>query len=105
MNILLTIIAIGIITFSIRLSFIVFFEHMDVPPKLQRALRFVPPAVFSAIIFPELFIRDSGLDISLNNPRLFAGVIAAFIAWRTKSVVLTILAGMASLLIIQALLG
>ena len=104
MNIWLVFIVTGIITYAIRLSFIILFEHKDIPPTLQRWLRYVPPAVFAAIIFPEIFIRDGSVVISPGNPRLVAGLIAALVAWRTKNVLLTILIGMASLLIIQLIL-
>lgn len=104
MNIWLVLIVTGIITYAIRLSFIILFEHKDIPPTLQRWLRYVPPAVFAAIIFPEIFIRDGSVVISPGNPRLVAGLIAALVAWRTKNVLLTILIGMASLLIIQLIL-
>ena len=104
MNIWLVLIVTGIITYAIRLSFIILFEHKDIPPTLQRWLRYVPPAVFAAIIFPEIFIRDGSVVISPGNPRLVAGLIAAFVAWRTKNVLLTILIGMASLLMIQLIL-
>lgn len=94
----------GLITYAIRLSFIVFFDKKDIPPALQRWLRYVPPAVFAAIIFPEVFVRDGSIDLSFGNPRLIAGIVAALVAWRTKNVLLTILAGMVSLLIIQYLI-
>jgi branched-subunit amino acid transport protein len=68
-------------------------------------LRFVPPAVLTAIIFPELLLPNGTLDISLGNERLLAGLIAALVAWRSGNIVATIIAGMAALLIIQALGG
>ena len=94
----------GLITYGIRLSFIQLFGKIEVPLWLGRALRFVPPAVLSAIIFPELLMPSGTLDISLGNLRLLAGILAGLIAWRTKNVVLTIAAGMAALLLLQALI-
>jgi branched-subunit amino acid transport protein len=104
MNIWLVIGITGLITFAIRLSFIVFFDKKDYPAALQRWLRYVPAAVFAAIIFPEVFVREGSIDISYGNPRMIAGFLAALVAWRTKNVLLTILAGMVSLLIIQYLI-
>jgi branched-subunit amino acid transport protein len=101
MSIWLVIILTGVITYAIRLSFIVLFEHREVPPSLQRWLKYVPPAVFAAIVFPEIFVQNGSIEISLYNPRLIAGLIAIIVAWRTKNVLLTILTGMAVLLIIQ----
>jgi branched-subunit amino acid transport protein len=104
MNVWLTILGAGIITFAIRLSLIALMGRVEVPPLIQRALRFVPPAVLSAIIFPELLMRNGALDASLGNTRLLAGVLAALVAWRTKNVLLTIGVGMAALWILQVVI-
>jgi branched-subunit amino acid transport protein len=63
----------------------------------------VPPAVLTAIFFPELLITDGSLNISLGNGRLIAGSLAIVVAWRTKNVILTIVVGMLTLWIFQAI--
>jgi branched-subunit amino acid transport protein len=93
----------GLVTFGIRLSFIQLLGKVELPLPLKRALRFVPPAVLTAIIFPELLLHSGSLDISFGNSRLLAGLLAILVAWRTKNAVLTILAGMAALYLFQAL--
>jgi branched-subunit amino acid transport protein len=105
MNIWLVMVLAGLATFGTRLSFIYLLERMRVPDWFQRALRFVPAAVLSAIILPELVTGNSGLDLSWHNPQLLSGILAILVAWRTKNVILTIVAGMAALLVLQALLG
>ena len=104
MNIWLTMIIAGMITYGIRLSFIILFGQRDISEPIRRGLRFVPPAVLTAIIFPELLFPNGTMELSLVNTRLMAGILAALVAWRTKSVVLTILVGMAVLLTLQWLL-
>ena len=104
MSVWLTILCAGIITFAIRLSLIALMGRVEVSPLVQRALRFVPPAVLSAIIFPELLRHSGQLDVSPGNTRLLAGALAALVAWRTKNVLLTIGVGMAALWILQAVL-
>lgn len=101
MNIWLILIVIGLITFAIRLSFIALWGRIVVPPALQRGLRFVPPAVLSAIILPEVVLRDNQLALTLANGRLIAGVVAVLVAWRTRSALLTIAAGMIVLWLVQ----
>ena len=104
MSIWLIMILSGLVTYGIRLSFIQLFGKIEGPLWLGRALRFVPPAVLSAIVFPELLMPSGTLDISLSNLRLLAGVLAGYVAWRTKNVVLTIAVGMAALLVLQAVI-
>ena len=103
MTLWLTMIAIGVATFLLRLSFISVLGRIEIPDLVRRALRFVPPAVLTAIIFPELLIHEGTLNLSLSNDRLIAGLLAAVVAWRTKNVVLTILVGMLFLYLLQAL--
>ncbi len=95
------IIIVGLLTFSLRLSFIVFMGKMQIAPIAQRSLRFVPIAVLSALIAPALFFPNGSLELSLSNARLIAGLLAILVAWRTKNVLLTIVSGMACLLILQ----
>jgi len=103
MNIWLTIVIAGLVTYAIRLSFILLIGRREMPVMMQRTLRFVPPAVLTAIIFPEVLMPGGSLDISLGNLRLLAGLLAALVAWRTKNAVLTIVVGLAALWIMQAI--
>jgi branched-subunit amino acid transport protein len=93
----------GAITFALRLSFIVLLGRIEIPPFLQRALRFVPAAVLTAVVIPLLIYADGSLELSLGNERLVAGVVAALICWRTRSVPLTLAGGMAALWALQAM--
>jgi branched-subunit amino acid transport protein len=68
-----------------------------VPPFLQRALRFVPPAVLSALILPELLLPGGSPALSPANPRLLAGLLAALVVWRSRNALLAIAAGMLAL--------
>jgi branched-subunit amino acid transport protein len=95
MNIWIVMIALGLLTFTIRFSFIALLERIKLPVTFQRALRFVPIAVLSAIIAPELGYSNDALAISPTNPRLIAGVVATVVAFWTKNVFWTLLAGMA----------
>lgn len=103
MTLWLTVIAMGLVTFAIRLIPILALERFPIPPRLRQALRFVPSAVLSAIILPELLRPAGALDFSLGNLRLIAGLIAILVAWRTRNVLWTIAAGMGALWILQAL--
>jgi branched-subunit amino acid transport protein len=97
----LTMIGVGVLTFLTRLSFIALLERWRTPPLVQRALRFVPVSVLTAIFVPDLLIQDQTLNISLTNERLIAGMIAILVAWRTKNVVWTILAGMIAFWVVK----
>ena len=99
----LTIFGAGAVTFALRLSFIALLGRKRIPPTLGRALRFVPAAVLTAVVIPLLFYENGALEVSLGNERLLAGLVAALIAWRTKSVLFTLGGGMATLWTLQAI--
>jgi len=101
MNIWLVMVFGGLITFGMRFSLIYLFGRFQIPDTMRRALHYVPPAVLSAIIFPELFLRNGVLDISMANTRLLAGLVAVLVAWFSKNTLVTIIAGMAALFLLQ----
>lgn len=101
MEIWLIITVAGLLTFLTRLSFFVLLDHWQPPEMLRRGLRYVPPAVLSAIIFPELLMQNGVLNLSLSNFRLIAGLAAVLVGWRTRNIFLTIAAGMAVLYALQ----
>jgi branched-subunit amino acid transport protein len=100
----LVFITLGILTFLTRLSFIALLDKWQAPPLFQRALRYVPVAVLTAIILPELVMHDGTFIASPLNPRLIAGILAIFVAWKTKNTVLTILIGMLAFWLLQYLI-
>ena len=104
MNVWLIMIALAIGTFLIRASFIVLLGSPEINPQFARALRFVPASVLFALVIPQILTRDHSIQISVANPQLLAAIIAAVVAWRTKSVMLAILSGMIVLWVQLALM-
>jgi len=103
-NIRLAMLLGGLITFGMRFSLIYLFGRFQIPETMRKALHYVPPAVLSAIIFPELFMHEGVLNLTLDNTRLLAGLVAVAVAWFSKNTLVTILAGMIALLLLQLFL-
>jgi branched-subunit amino acid transport protein len=101
MNIWLVMLFGGLITFAIRFVLIYLFGKFEIPETMRKALHYVPPAVLSALVFPELFIRNNILDLSLDNYRMLAGLVAILVAWFSRNTLVTILAGMVALFLLQ----
>lgn len=93
----ITIAAAGALTFVLRWSFIALSDSLAMPVAVRRALRFVPAAVLSAIIWPAVIVADGAVDLSPGNLRLIAALLAAVVAWRTRSIFYTIAVGMLAL--------
>ena len=64
--------------------------------RIREILSFVPSAVFPAIIFPAIFLDNSG-DFQLeNNPKIMAAIIAMLIGIVSQNIIATIISGLAS---------
>lgn len=89
-------------TFAMRASFLAAAHRLVVvPPAVQRLLRQIPPAALASLVVPALLRPDGHLD--LTQARLWAGLVAAVVAWRTRSTVATLVVGMGVLLLLRAL--
>ena len=94
----IAILVIGVATYGFRLSFIHLFGRIDeVPPRVTRVLRYVPPAVLAALVVPDLLTVRPGVVATLTDERLIAGIAAGIVAWRTENVFATIAVGMVTL--------
>jgi branched-subunit amino acid transport protein len=89
------------VTFALRFSFLGTVKPHSLPPLFQEALRFVPAAVFAAIVAPQVLIRDEALHLAPDNPRLLAALAALAVAWFTRSVTWTLVGGMVALWLVQ----
>ena len=94
----------GLLTFGMRFSLIYLFGRLQVPETMRKALHYVPPAVLSAIVFPELFLHDGQLNLAPDNYRLLAGLVAVLVAWFSKNTLITIITGMIALFLFQFLM-
>lgn len=101
MNLWVAIFGMGIITYAIRLVPIWLLERVTIGDSWRQALRYVPAAVLSAIILPEVVMPGGVLDLTLGNARLIAGLLAILIAWRTKNILWTLAVGMILLWVLQ----
>ena len=67
--------------------------------RIREILSFVPSAIFPAIIFPAIFLDNSG-DFQLeNNPKIMAAIIAMLIGIISQNIIATIISGLALSLI------
>lgn len=99
MNLWLIVLGMGAASFTIRMSMLVFVHHSTLPSAFRDALRFVMPAVMTAIILTQVFYvgDDERFEAGLGNERLAAALAAALVAWLSNNVWLTIGVGMAVL--------
>jgi branched-subunit amino acid transport protein len=104
-NELLLVVGMAFVTFMIRYPMLVLVGRVSLPQPLIDGLRYVPVAVLTAICVPAVLLPQGQLWISPQNPYLAAGILTVLVAWRTGSLLLTIILGMGAFLAWRVLLG
>lgn len=108
LSLAIAIACIGIATYGLRLSLIGLEGRVRLPARVARALRYVPVAALTALVVPDLLGgatgTAAGAGLLTRDPRLWAGVVAMVVAWRTRNVLLTVAAGMVVLEVLQRVL-
>jgi len=105
MNIWVLIISVSLLSFLLKGSFLIFGSKLTLPASFDRIFRYIPAAVLSALVGPAFVKNDGVVDYSFSNPYLIAGLIAIVIAFRTKSILATLITGMVSLWLLRWLLA
>jgi branched-subunit amino acid transport protein len=102
---LLTIIALGVITVVTRGFFFISNRPWTLPNWAQRGLQYAPIAALAAVVVPEVVMTQGMLITTFWDARVFATVAGlAWFVWQ-RSVLGTIVAGMAVYLPLHIGLG
>ncbi len=86
--------ALALVAYSTRITMIALLGKVTLSPVIERGLRLTVPAVFMAIVLPNLLLSSGVPDLALHNARIPAAIVAALAAWRTRSMLWTIVSGM-----------
>lgn len=99
--IILSILAMTCLVFVSRYLFLEPRLPLRLSPGLQKLLSYSSPAVLTAIWAPIVFTHDAKLNTSVQNPYLWAAILAGIIAWKTKNVLLTTVISMMAFLLLN----
>jgi branched-subunit amino acid transport protein len=102
---LLIIAGMGVVTVLTRCFFFILDQRWSMPDWAQRALRYAPVAALAGVVLPEVVMSNGHLVGTWQDARLFAAAAgAAAFFWR-RSVLVTLLVGMAAYLPLRLGLG
>ena len=95
----------GVVTVLTRCFFFILDQRWVMPDWAQRALRYAPVAALAGVVLPEVVMSNGHLVATWQDVRVFAALAggAAFF-WR-RSVLVTLLVGMAVYLPLHLGLG
>ena len=85
-----------VIIYVIRVLPFAFLQGHHMPDWFNDWLSYVPAAVFGALIFPDVFLSGGKLALGWDNLNLYATLVTFPVAYKTRSIALTILAGAAA---------
>jgi len=94
----------GVGTYLIRYSFILIMDKVTFPKAFHRMLRFIPAAVLSALVVPGVLLHKNGVTTFAGWERVGAALVAVVVAWKTRSILWTIVSGMVSLWMLKAVM-
>ncbi|MCO1602940.1 AzlD domain-containing protein [Desulfosporosinus nitroreducens] len=97
------IIGMTLVTYFTRFGALALFRFTGVPIWLNRWLKYVPVAILTSLIVPLLLLPKGYLDISLHNDYLIAGIVAAFVAYKSRNIIATLGLGMSVMFVLKLL--
>ncbi len=86
----------GLVTFFSRYLMIAILKKEMFTDRIREVLSFVPSAIFPAIIFPAIFLDNTGMFVFDSNPKIYAAAFAVLFGLITKNVIVTIFSGLTS---------
>lgn len=98
---IVALVAVG--TYAMRVSMVSLLANVTIPPRLEQALGLVAPAVLAGLVAQTLFLEDGA--VRAFDAWYPAAAIAALVAWRTRSFGWTLVAGMGSVWLLEAVVG
>lgn len=94
----------GVATYLTRMPALVLSEKIRIPEKARRFMRFIGPAVITALIAPAVFLPDGALDLHpIRNSYLLSAAATALVAYFTKKSLPAILTGVGTAFLLSLL--
>ena len=93
------------VTFGIRYALFAVADRIRMAPWLESALKFIPPAVLTAITVPAVLLPDGQLDVSPSNPYLVAALVTTAAGIWTRRLLATIAIGLAAFFLYRLVPG
>lgn len=84
----------AVVTYLPRLLPTLFLSGRNLRPIIIAWLRLVPPAVLAAMLAPSLLVRETGVDLGIDNLFFWTALVAFPVAWKSKSLFATVVVGM-----------
>lgn len=92
-RLLIIFLGMGAVTYLPRLLPLMALSQARLPGPFVSWLSYLPAAILAALIFPGVFMVNGRVEIGPGNPALWALLVSFAVAVRTRSLILTMVAG------------
>ncbi|WP_409344333.1 AzlD domain-containing protein [Paenibacillus sp. MBLB4367] len=103
-SVFLIVIGASLVTLIPRVVPLMILSRFELPGWAMRWLNYVPISVMAALIGQELFLHDGKMPPLTDNAELIAALPAFFVAVRTRSILATVVVGVAALMVLRSFL-
>lgn len=83
------------VTFGIRYFLFALADRIRLAPWIEASLKFIPPAVLTAIVLPAVLLPQGEWQVSFTNAYLISAIAATVAGILTRNLLATIALGLA----------
>lgn len=88
----------GLVTFLPRWIPIFALKNARIPLWFQKWMSFLPVSIFSALIASDIFFWEGKVSLNaLDNAKLLPSLVTALVAYYSKNMILSVIAGIAGI--------
>lgn len=98
------IVGMTIVTYIPRFLPLLILTKINIPEILVRWLKYIPVAILASLLAPGLLIYDNHINFTIDNIYLIAAIPTFFLAVYKRSIFLTVLTGMITVIILHYVL-
>ena len=102
-TLLITICLMAVVTAVPRVVPVLLLSGRKLPTPVMTWLEFVPVAVLSALLAPQIILRDGAVDLSFSNLYFWVALPAFLAGLVTKNLFITIMVGMGGIAVMRGM--
>ena len=97
-HVLILIIGMAVVTYLPRFLPILLLSKKEISPSFSRWMSFIPVSIFAALVASDVFFWEGSFDLNaVQNIKLLPSVLVLFVAYRTKSLLWSMVIGVLSM--------
>lgn len=88
------IISMALVTFIPRFFPMILLAKREISPAFSRWMSYIPVSIFAALVASDIFFWEDGFNLNiLDNIKLLPSAVVLFIAYKTKSLLWSMVTG------------